>query len=95
MDFCNIKKYTLRVPSKITNRALKDTRLEELFTKLDAPLCVLKRINGHNCSIKQGEILRQSILKKAFEGKLVSQESNDEPAEVLLQRAAREDKVQK
>jgi type I restriction enzyme S subunit len=48
--------------------------------------CVLKRINGHNCSIKQGEILRQSILKKAFEGKLVSQEANDEPAEVLLQR---------
>jgi len=32
------------------------------------------------------EVLRQSILKKAFEGKLVPQDSNDNPAGVSPER---------
>lgn len=36
--------------------------------------------------LKQSETLRQSILKKAFEGKLVPQDPNDLPANVLLAR---------
>ncbi len=40
--------------------------------------------------LQQAEVLRQSILKKAFEGKLVPQNPHDEPASVLLERISSE-----
>jgi type I restriction enzyme S subunit len=40
--------------------------------------------------LEQAERLRQSILKRAFEGKLVPQDPNDEPAEKLLERVKEE-----
>ena len=40
-------------------------------------------------SLAKAECLRQSILKKAFEGKLVPQDDNDEPALELLKRIQR------
>lgn len=41
-------------------------------------------------SLQKAEALRQSILKRAFEGKLVPQDETDEPASELLARISAE-----
>jgi type I restriction enzyme S subunit len=58
---------------------------------------IVKKIESHQPSLIDVEqsicinltnayLLRQSILKSAFEGKLVPQDPNDEPASVLLEK---------
>ncbi len=41
-------------------------------------------------SLNKSELIRQSVLKIAFEGMLVPQEPTDEPAERLLRRIREE-----
>ena len=41
-------------------------------------------------SLKKNEYLRQSILKQAFEGKLVPQDSNDEPVQFIIEKVNQE-----
>ena len=59
-------------------------KLEMLFAQLDAGVNALK------AELRRAEHLQQSLLKHAFSGKLVPQNSNDEPASVLLEKIQEE-----
>ncbi|WOK09204.1 restriction endonuclease subunit S [Imperialibacter roseus] len=60
---------------------------------LDAQFSVVENLERTiESGLQKSEALRQSILKKAFEGKLVPQDPNDEPASELLNRIEAEKK---
>ena len=65
---------------RISEQEAIDELLDARLSKVDQCEQVI------TSSLQRTEALRQSILKKAFSGQLVTQDPNDEPASALLER---------
>lgn len=81
----SIEKFIIPLCSEGEQKVIVD-ELEKQFSQIDNLEQTIKS------SLQKSEALRQSILKKAFEGKLVPQNFKDEPASELLKRIQAERK---
>jgi restriction endonuclease S subunit len=78
VDF--LEKVRIPVPSTLSEQ-------HTIVSEIESRLSVCDKIEESiDYSLQEAEALRQSILKKAFEGKLVPQDPNDEHATVLLEK---------
>jgi len=65
-------------------------KIEELMPFVDQYAAASTKLNALNASFP--EMMKKSILQEAVQGKLVPQDSNDEPASLLLKKIAEEKK---
>ncbi|MBQ8784771.1 MAG: restriction endonuclease subunit S [Alphaproteobacteria bacterium] len=79
-----LKRISISFPSDISEQQRIVEEIEKRFAVADE----LEKVV--NEGLEKADKLKQSILKKAFEGKLVAQDPNDELASVLLERIKKE-----
>jgi len=59
----------------------------QIVTEIDLRLSIVDKIEAQvEANLRRAARLRQGILKRAFEGRLVPQDPTDEPVEKLLER---------
>jgi type I restriction enzyme, S subunit len=81
------KNINLEVLSEVAIPLPPLTEQKRIVEELDRRFSVLSEVGDSvTTNLNRAERLRQSILKWAFEGKLVDQDPNDEPASSLLER---------
>ena len=87
-----IKKLYVDIPPLSEQKRIV-AKIESIFTQIDA---AQKRLEILASQVKSSSAslnaLKNSVLKQAFEGKLVPQDSNDESAEVLLKKMHKDSK---
>ena len=83
LNLTNIREVTISVPNKQIQEETVQV-IDDRIEKIDRLNAVIEQ------NMRKIETLRQSILKCAFEGKLVPQDPNDEPASTLLERIRQE-----
>ena len=77
INLTKLSSFPVPLPSSKEQKEI-ESRVEYFLSVIDE----LEIVVGKN--LKRSAKLRQSILKKAFNGKLVPQDPNNEPASVLL-----------
>jgi len=75
----NFKKIMIQYPSLLEQQKII-SQIEQDFSLIENTIQIVES------SLQNLETMKMSVLKQAFEGKLVPQDPNDEPASVLLEK---------